>query len=110
MNLCWTNGRGSGKTLHMKALMRFFPAVLLHICNADASSILITDSLGSGATFQENVVRKTSGEFMPTGSGLVRIGYFLNFDPQNPELAAGSACPPDFLLPYVAANFVPIGP
>ena len=76
---------------------------------ADASTITLRDFTGSGATFQQNVVMTSSGQLMPDGSGLVRIGYFLNFDPLDPGFFARLACPPGPLLSYINSNFVPLG-
>lgn len=92
----------------MKALFRFFIGTLLLTRAADASTITVRDFTGSGATFQQNVVMTSSGQLMPDGSGLVRIGYFLDFDSLKPGFFANFACSPGPLLSYINSNFVPL--
>ena len=69
---------------------------------ADGSTIILTDFTGSG----ENVVLTASFQPMISGSGLVRIGYFLDFVPLRLDCSQVS---PSGIFSYINTNFVPLG-
>ncbi len=86
----------------MKLLICSLLGTLLVTRTADASVIILTDFTGS----EGNVVVTSSGQLMPNGSGLVRIGYFLDFDPLRLDCSHVS---PSGIFSYINSNFVPLG-
>jgi hypothetical protein len=104
----------------MKPTMRF-PApcllvLLLFFSPARATLVYLADFSGGG----EAPVRLINGQSVPNGTGLVRVGYFLNFD--APEFASSlqiAFCPPPSgpqgkpgwhdLVNLINTSFVPLG-